>query len=196
MQLPQIRLTSQQTAIQLDTQNPVQSIEQPKAILDIQQPPAELTIERTPARLTIDQTKAREDMDLKSIFRRTEEAAQLGYQDALQGIARRAAEGDELMRIEHGGNPIPSQARRNSEGPEKQFNIGWIPSHGSVKIDFTPGKVDIRVKTNPAINNSRPQKPIHDYQPGKVNISMKQYPSLDIDFVNLTYKGINYEQEI
>ncbi|WP_203363291.1 DUF6470 family protein [Bacillus sp. REN10] len=196
MQLAQIRMTTQQAQIALDIQKPVQSIEQPSAELDLQQPPAELTIETTPSKLTIDQTKAREDMDLKNISKRIEEFAQQGYQDWFEGLARVAAEGDELMMIENGGDPIPEQAQRNSEGPELEFNIGYIPSAGSVKIDYQPAQVQIDVKTNPIINNTRPQKPIHDYQPGKVHVSMKQYPSVNIDFVNLKYKGINYEQEI
>ncbi|KAB7706559.1 hypothetical protein F9802_10190 [Bacillus aerolatus] len=196
MQVPQIRMTSQQAKIELTTEQPVQSIEQPQAELDLQQPKADMQIERTPAQLTIDQTKAREDMDLKHISKRIEEAAQQGYEDWLSGLERRAQEGDQLMMIENGGDPIPEQAKRNSEGPELEFNIGWIPSAGSVKIDFVPGKVNINVKTNPVINNTRAQKPIHNYQPGKVNIAMKQSPSLSIDFENLKYKGINYEQEI
>lgn len=186
MQIPQIRLQSTYGQIQINTEQPIQSIQQPKAQMDLQQPHAELTIERTPSKLTIDQTKAREDVDLKHISKRIEEAAQQGYQDFLEGMARNSQEGDELMMIENGGNPIADQAQRNSEGPELQFNIGWIPSAGSVKINFVPGKVDIQVKRNAVINNTRPQKPIHDYQPGKVNISMKQYPTLKIDFVNLT----------
>ena len=196
MQLAQIRMTSQQAKIELNIQQPVQSIEQPAAILDLQQPAAEITMERTPPQLTIDQTKAREDMDLKSIAKRTEEAAQQGRQDLLEGIARRTQDGAELMMIENGGNAIANISKRNSEGPEHQFGIGWIPSPGSVKIQFVPGKVNIDVKTNEVINNSRTQKPIHEYEPGKVNVSMKQYPSLNTDFVNLKYKGINYEQEI
>ncbi|MFK2826310.1 DUF6470 family protein [Bacillus sp. B190/17] len=196
MQLPQIRMTSQQAQIELNIQQPVQSIEQPLAELDLQQPQADMELERTPAKLTINQTKAREDMDLKHISKRVEEAAQLGYQDWLEGLARVSAEGDELMMIENGGDPIPEQAQRNSEGPELEFNIGWIPSAGGVSIDYVPGKVDIHVQPNPVINNTRPQKPIHNYQPGKVHIALKQYASLSIDFVNLKYRGINYEQEI
>ncbi|KMY55509.1 hypothetical protein AC623_17480 [Bacillus sp. FJAT-27231] len=196
MQVPQIRMTSQQAKIEMTTQQPVQSIEQPSAELDLQQPPAEMTIERTPARLTIDQTKAREDMDLKHISKRIEEAAQQGYQDWLGGLERVSSQGDELMMIENGGEPLIDQAKQNSEGPELEFNIGWIPSAGGVSIQYDPGKVDINVKVNPVINNTRPQKPIYNYQPGKINISMKQYPSLSVDFANLKYRGINYEQEI
>lgn len=196
MQVPQIRMTSQQARIELDIQQPVQSIEQPEAVLDLQQPAAEMTMRTTPSQLTIDQTKAREDVDLKSIAKRKKEAAQQGYQDLLKGIARRTQDGAELMMIENKGNPIASISKRNSERPEKQFNIGWVPSAGSVQINFTPGKVDIDVKVNKVINNSQAQKPTHDYQPGKVHVSMKNYPSLNIDFVNLKYVGINYEQEI
>ena len=196
MQLPQIQMTTQQGKIEMTTQQPVQSIEQPQAELDLQQPPAEITIERTPSQLTIDQTKAREDMDLKNISKRIEEFAEQGFQDWMSGLERVAADGDELMMIENGGDPIPEQAKRNGEGPELEFNIGWIPSAGSVSIQFIPGKVNIDVKTNPIINNTRPLKPVHDYQPGKINITMKQYPSVTVDFKNLKYKGINYEQEI
>ncbi|MDQ0214954.1 hypothetical protein J2S13_001353 [Oikeobacillus pervagus] len=196
MELPQIRLFSQTAKIQLNIEQPKQSIEQPPAELDLQQPPAEITYERTPAQLTIDQTKAREDMDLKHISKRIEEFAQLGYQDWLEGMTRVAQEGTELMKIENGGNPIVDQAKRRSERPYRQLGITWIPSANSVSVHFEPAKIKLNVKTNKVINNTRPQKPIHEYRPGKVNISMKQYPSLSIDFVNLKYKGINYEQEI
>ncbi|WP_100332368.1 DUF6470 family protein [Bacillus xiapuensis] len=196
MELAQIRMTSQRAQIALDIEKPVQSLQQPPAELDLQQPPAELSIETTPSKLTIDQTKAREDMDLKSVRKRIEEFAQRGYQDWIEGLARVSADGDELMRIENGGNPIPEQARRNSEGPPLEFNIGFIPSAGSVKIHYQPASVNIDVQTRGIINNTRANKPIHDYQPGKVHVSMKQYPSVDIDFVNLKYKGIHYEQEI
>jgi hypothetical protein len=196
MQLAQIRLESQYAKIGLKTTPPVQEIQQPKADLSIEQPKAELTIRTTPGKLTIDQTKAREDVDLKSISKRIEEFADKGYQDSLEGIARRAQEGYALMRIEDGGNPIAEISKTNSEGPELRFNIGWIPSHFSVKTNYTPAEVDIDVKVNKPTINSQTNKSIHNYTPGKVNIDLEQKQSLKIDFVNLKYVGINYEQEI
>lgn len=196
MQLPQIRTQSTFAQIQLDTQPAKQSIEQPKAELDIQQPKAELNIQTTPSKLMIDQTKAWEDMDLKHIFRRIEEFAQNGRNDWLEGMARRRQDGDELMRIENKGNPLVQQAQRNSEKPPMQFNIGWIPSHFSVKIDYQPSKVNIDWKVNKVENNTRVNKPIIDYQPGTVTTSLKQRESLNIDFANLKFVGIHYEQLI
>lgn len=196
MQFPQIRLQSTFAQTEINTRPAKQEIEQPKADLSIQQPAADLDIQRTPSKLTIDQSKAREDMDLKNISRRIEEFAQQGYQDWLSGLARVSQDGDELMMIENGGNAIAEQAKRNSEPPMLEFNIGWIPSADSVKIGYDPGRVDINWKVNKPIIDSKINKPIINYTPGKTEVSLKTYPSLKIDFENLKYVGINYEQSI
>jgi hypothetical protein len=196
MQLPQIRLQSTFAQTAITTYKSMLEIEQPKPELSIQQLPTDLDIKKTPSKLTIDQTKAREDVDLKHISRRIEEAAQRGYQDWLSGLVRVSQDGDELMMIESGGHPIAAQAKRNSESPILEFNIGWIPSVGGVKINYDPGKVDIKWQVNKPIIESTTNKPLINYTPGKVEISLKQYPSLKIDFENLKHVGINYDQSI
>jgi hypothetical protein len=196
MNLPQIRIESKFAKIAIETTPPVQEIEQPPAELDLQQPPAEIKIEKTPSKLTIDQTKAWEDMDLKHIFRRIEEFAQQGYEDWLEGMARVSRQGDELMRIEDGGNPIAEQAKENSEDPMYEFNVGWVPSHFSVKTNYEPAKVHIDVKVNKPINNTKINKPIINYTPGKVTTELAQRNSLKVDFVNLKFVGINFEISI
>jgi hypothetical protein len=196
MQLPQIRLQSTFAQTEINTYKSVLEIEQPKSELSIQQPKADLNINRTPSRLTIDQTKAREDVDLKHISRRIAEAAQRGYQDWLSGLARVSQDGDELMMIENGGHTIAAQAKRNSESPMLEFNIGWIPSAGGVKIGYDPGKVDINWKVNKPIIEAAINNPIINYTPGKAEVSLKHYPTLKIDFENLRHVGTNYEQSI
>lgn len=196
MKLPQIQIRSTYAQIQIETQPGEQTIEQPKANQHIEQPEAELYIERRQGKLTIDQTQARADMDLKSVFRRTEEFAQNGKQAWLEGLARRVRQGDQLMKIENKGNPIALIAKENSVKPEKSFNIGWIPSHFSVKTHYEPDHLDINWKVNKPIIDTEEQKPIIDFQPGKVYTSLKEKNSLSIDFINLKFKGINYEQEI
>ena len=52
-------------------------------------------------------------MDLKSSFRRTEEVAQYAQSEVSNGIARRAQDGNELMKIENGGNPMQSFAEQS-----------------------------------------------------------------------------------
>ncbi|RLQ05859.1 DUF6470 family protein [Geobacillus sp. FSL K6-0789] len=196
MQLPQIRLQSTFAKIAIKTTPPVQEIKQPPAELDLKQPPAEMKIETTPAKLTIDQTKAWEEMDLKHIFRRIEEFAQQGYEDWLEGLARVSRQGDELMRIEDGGNPLAEQAKENSEDPIYDFNIGWIPSLFSVKTNFEPAKVHIDVKVQQPIIRAKINKPMIHYTPGKVTMDLGQRNSLKIDFVNLKFVGTNFEISI
>ncbi|MBT2687165.1 hypothetical protein J7I93_03100 [Bacillus sp. ISL-47] len=186
MNVPQIRLESNFIRLGLNIERPMQEISQPPAVLSIQQPKAILEIETAPGKLTIDQTKAREDVDLKSIGRRIEEFAQNGYQDWLKGLERRAAQGTELMRIENGGNPIAYQAKENSEGLPKQFNIGWIPSHNSVKVNYEPAKVNVKAQPQKPKIDVEIRKPIHNYTPGKVTAEILEKNSLSFDFINLT----------
>lgn len=196
MQFPQIRLQSQMARIQITQRSGQLSIEQPKAIQSIEQPKADLKIETTPSKLTIDQTQAWNEMGLKNVFVRTREVAQHGHQDVMKGIARRIREGTELMEIENDGNPIKRHGKQNSEGEPKQFNIGWIPSHGSVKINFQPAKVDINVTPSRALIDTQIQKAIIDYQHGSTEIDILKQNSLSIDFENLKHHGINFEINI
>ncbi|GIN85247.1 hypothetical protein J6TS2_16330 [Heyndrickxia sporothermodurans] len=197
MLLPQIRLESQFAQIEMKTNSAKQTIEQPRAELDLQQPPAEMSINRTPSQFSVDSTEARADVDMKSIRRRIEEFAQNGYQEWLNGIARRAQEGNELMRIENGGNAIANISKQNGKlFSTFDFNIGFVPKLGNVKIDFEPSKLDIEWKVNPPINNTKIRRPIVDYIPGNVDIQLKQYQNLKIDFANLNFSGIRYEMGI
>lgn len=181
MNFPQITMHSTFGQIGINTQNAQLTIEQPPAELNIEQPKAEMVVEKTPSRLTIDQSKARADVDLKSARERIADAAQYGHQAAMEGIARRTQEGQELTKIENGGSAIAAQAERIRMVPQQDFNIGWIPSSGSVQINYDPGRLDINWKINKPIIESRTHKPIINYYPGKVDISMKQYQSLNID---------------
>ncbi|WP_338778613.1 DUF6470 family protein [Metabacillus sp. FJAT-52054] len=188
MQVPQIRIQSTQGRIGLTTISAKMEQQQPKADLSIQQPKAELSIETTKGQLSIDTTEARADVDLKHISRRIQEFAQQGYQDWLDGMARVSAQGDELMRIEYGGNPIPDQAKQNSESPMYDFNIGFIPRAGSVKVNYEPAKVKIDFQPRKPIIDVQKNKPILDYTPGKVHVDMLENPNLTIDFVTIDIK--------
>jgi hypothetical protein len=182
MNIPQIRMESTFAKIGIETSQGNMEIEQPPAEMSIEQPKAEMIIDRRPPRLTIDQTKAFEDVQLKSVFRMTEDAAQEGYQQAMQTISNISQEGDELMMIEYGFSALPAQAQRNSETPKAEINIGWIPSHNSVRINYDPGETNIRWNTRPVNIDVGPNKPIINYNPGKTNIYLQQKNSLNIDF--------------
>lgn len=182
MNIPQIRIQTTPAVTEMNTRQGKLSIEQPPGEVKIEQPKAEMNISRVPGKLTIDQTQAREDVDLKSLKKRMEEAAQQGRQDMLTGIARRIQEGAELMKIENGFKAIQTIAKRKTDGTHKEFGLGFVPKTGSVKISYDPGRVDVQLTPNRPKVNYTVNKPVINFQPGKVQIEMKQYQSVDIDF--------------
>ncbi|MFB1049912.1 DUF6470 family protein [Paraliobacillus sp. JSM ZJ581] len=196
MKLPQIRMESQPALISIQTNHGKQTIEQPKATQQINQPQAELNINTTPSKLTIDQTKAWHDMGLKSAKVINKDAAREGYQKVLQGIARRTEQGEQLMKIEHKSKPIVNQAIENGNRKIKEFNIGWVPSVFSVKTDYQPSEIHVDVQVNPPMIKHTPNKPIIQYQRGSVETGIRQEASLEIDFENLKFHGVNFEMLI
>lgn len=182
MNFPQIRLESTSAQIAIQTENARNHIQQPKADLSIQQPKAEISISTIKSRLTIDQTQARAEIDLKSIAQRIDEFSQNGRQELLSGIARRTQQGNELMKIENNGNPIVRQAKQNSEKPIKEFALKFVPSHGSVKINYEPAKVNIMARENKPIINVQVNKPNIQYERGKVDIYLQKRNELKINF--------------
>jgi len=179
--MPKLNVQTTKGLLGLSTTKPVQHIEQRPATLSIEQPKAVQTFQTTKPQLQIDTTQARADVDLKSSMMRWEEVASYSRQTISEGTARRASEGSEMMRIENGGNAFASIAQRSGR-QMKTLGIKFIPSYGSVKVNFTPGKVDIQSEQQKAIISAQINKPTHDYTPGKVAAEMIQYPSIDISW--------------
>jgi hypothetical protein len=185
MDFPYLRMESKFGQLGLNITKSELSIQQPLAEITIEQPNAELFIETIKGKLSIDQSKAWEDMDLKSISERIEEFAENGFQDNMEGIARAAQQGDQLMKIEDKGNVIAMQAKSNSRSREFEFNIGWIPSLFSVRISYEPSKLNIEWSINEPIVTAKINKPQIDYNSGKVSGEMLQYPELNIEVIGL-----------
>ena len=93
------------------------------------------------------------------------------------------------MKIENRGNPIASQSKQNSQKSMKEFGLGFIPSQGSVKINYVAAKVDIDIKTNKPKIDVNINKPIMEYEPGKVDVSLKQRNVLNVDFEVIDIKA-------
>ncbi|WP_019153842.1 DUF6470 family protein [Robertmurraya massiliosenegalensis] len=183
MRLPQIQIETTKAQLGLNIEKPQQYIQQPQAELHIEQPDAILNINMSPAKLTIDQSRAWRDLNLIGPLASTQQFAQKGKQELLQGIARRSSEGEKLMRIENRGSVIPSLAKGKGMREYKSYSIKFVPSVNAVKINYHPEQTNIRVETKKPIINNYANKPIHSYQPGKVSGYMIQYPSIEVDVV-------------
>lgn len=181
MQFPQLQIQTTRGILGLEITKPTQEIEQPRAQLNQQQPAGTLEMSTTKPQLSIDTTEARADLDLKSVFKRIDEYVQLGKQGALEGTARRAQEGQQMMQIENGGNPVVEIAKQTANPPPAPLGIRFVGDRSKVQMSFQPGAVDIRWTPQQPVNDVRIKAPIHHYTPGKVTGQMEQWPSIQID---------------
>ncbi|GGD10877.1 DUF6470 family protein [Pontibacillus salipaludis] len=197
MKTPQIRIQSTPAKLGLTIQNAKHTYNQPKTEQHIEQPKAGVSIKREPPKLSIDQTKAWQNIGLKSVFVRAEEYANHAKQKGLEHIATMAQEGDELMRIESGGNSIASQAKRMIDGLW-EFNIqpGGLPAYDLVDVSFETGGANIDVQRKEPILKATKRGPEFKYERGQVTPQIEQYSDVKIDFDILKFKGDRFETNI
>nr|WP_315055769.1 DUF6470 family protein [uncultured Lysinibacillus sp.] len=186
MRLPQIQIQTTDIQMDLHIAKPQQHIEQPKATLHIEQPAAILEINTSRGILKIDSSQARRDIGMIGPLESSANYAEKGKQEVLKGIARRAREGNQLMDNagKDQGRAIIQNIAKQNHGPHRTpFNIKFVPSIGSVKIDYTPGSTDVNIERREPIIDAKVNKPIYEYTPGKVTGTMIQRPDVDIDVI-------------
>lgn len=184
MRFPQIQIRTYDIIMDWQIHDPVQIIRQPRATQHIEQPAAILDIHTTRGQLLIDSSQARRDIGLIGPLESIENYAKKGKKAALDGIARRAREGRQMM--ENAGKGLGRKIIQNiakqNHGPKPvKLNIKFVPSVGSVKIDYIPGKTEINITPQKPKIDVQVNKPIHEYTPGKVTGEVLQYPRVEID---------------
>lgn len=185
MKLPQIQIRT--TDIQMDwqKQDPIQYIKQPSAELSISQPAAILEMSTTPGKLTIDSSDARRDLGFFPTGEMIERYAQEGKNEAAKGLVRRMQEGRQMRESAGKGQEgaVIQQIAKQNHGPKRAgpYNIEFVPSVGSVKTNYRPGKLDINITRRYPQINVQVNKVIHAYTPGKITGTMIQRPRVDID---------------
>jgi len=185
MQLPQIRLQSTFAQIGMRRTDPVQEIQQVPAELSIKQTPTKMTIERTPGRLEVDQEQAWNELNLKGTPQLIADNAEYSRQQAMEGIAETVAEGNQMAAIENKTNAFDAIITNKVLAPPDDFNIGFIPSYGSVKLHYQPTELQINWQKGGVEFQSTPAQTTHQYTPGKTEIYLRQKQQLSIDFVGL-----------
>jgi len=163
--------------LDMQTQNPR---------LELHQKHAKVNIKTEPVKIEINQYKAFANAGLKNFQDLTKEAAQLGYQQAMEFIGKTAADGRMLAAIENGGNPLIDIAVRDAF-PQKEFRNMHVPKAGP-EFSVSGGTVSIEPEPNgEGIHNGvegkyTPGDVIYSFTPTQVNIYMKQYNSISFEY--------------
>jgi len=178
-----ISITTVKGQIGINTTNAYLDIRQPKGEQSIRQIKPQMTVDRELPKVIIDQSQCFAEAGRKPISQVVSEYAQLGRQQALEGIARIVEDGNRMAMIQNKmPAAIPEIALKNSTPKQNEFNFGLIPT-SRPKIDVT-GYLNINWQLGGVEYSYTPRKPIADYNPGKVDIYMKQYPKTEIRFID------------
>jgi len=180
MAIGQIQIQQQPALIGINIKQAEQSIEQPQATIDMRQIPAKLSIDQPAGILEINQDKAWDALGLANNLEISSRIYSQATEIALQGVARRMQEGNQLGDIAHvKSNPIPEMVKDwRDSGP--LLPVVGMASIDNVDISYTPGKLDISVEQGGVDVHVTPNRPIHEYTPGKAEIYMQQYASVQI----------------
>lgn len=157
------------------------SIEQSPGQLEIKSIQATLSLEGEPIRVEIDQYPCRADVGMKNNFDLLKEAAERGRGNALEGIGRRAAEGDQMAAIQNKVDAIVSQAASVTLQPPTEFNFTMLPQSRPI-INFV-GEQTVAVQRGGVQLSSIPATLTIDYQPSVMEIYLQQQASLKMEFV-------------
>lgn len=185
MRLPQIRIDQQFARIGMSMEDAKVQMSQPEADLSIKQPPADVNIEIRPGKLSIDQSQAFHDLGQYPVKEAVRLEAEEGKKLVAEGMRRRRREGDQLMKIENGGDPIKQQAKTRMPREYRPFNIGVIPSYNSVKINYEPADVNVDIQANKPVIRSQANPVQRQVTPANFDVYLDQQNYIDISFVNV-----------
>ena len=186
MNFPKLQITKTDIKLDMQIHDPIQQISQPRAKQTIEQPTGKLDINISKGVLQIDQSQAWRDMGLLTPKDSVQKYVADGRQAVLKSISKTVQEGRQMMLNSGNGQEgsIIASISKQNHGPHRvPMNIKFIPSVGSVKIDYTPAKVDVNYTPQQPNINVQLNQPTHDYQQGKVTHNTIQKPSIKIDFI-------------
>ena len=172
----------------MKSHRPQIQVSQRSADLQITQEHAGLIeISKTASQLFIDQSEAFADANLKGPLRRSNEFVQQAQQKAMEYLAKAAQEGEQMMKIEHGGNAIARIAKNHSGMiNEVQLEMSWIPSSpDKVKMSYQPSELQISVKKSEANINVTRNEPTVSVPKWQTDVYMRQKNSMQMQVVGL-----------
>lgn len=184
-----IEVTTQKANIGWDTQKASLSQSGNGAqTLDIEINKPLLEMQTTLPKIQIDQSQSFAEAGLKNLQAFMAESVSYGQQMVSQGISRIVDQGNSMIEIHTGYDPIPDQAIYNAyEMFDKEFNYGAIPTTRP-SISLAEGRVETNLVKGNIVNNSRPQKVEMTYTPWQINIYVKQYASIEFRYQPSNYK--------
>ena len=186
MQVPQLQISQTHGQIGMNHHRPQIQIQQHDPAFTIKQEHATIQINQQSGQLSIDQREAFASANSKHIYRLIEEWGAKAMNHARQMTAKYAQEGDQMMRIENGGDVIPRIAERNSDLlPTKEFNVVQMPRPFSVKVNYQPGQLSVNATGGMADVQVQKRDPTIQHQPWQTDAYIRQKNNIQFQAVGV-----------
>lgn len=188
-QLMRININEQRAQIGLNITRSNLNINSPRAQVQIQQRTTQLQVNTELPTFSQNSERLRDEIGLSTSLRFARNFAAEGRRTAMQGIGRRARDGDTMARHQvRGSDPIPAIARSASMarlGPV-DFNIGLMP-RSIPELHWQDGRIDINfTRHSIQINSGRANLARISLSPGHaVSAYLQRRPHIDITAVPL-----------
>ncbi|GAB6138164.1 DUF6470 family protein [Halanaerobaculum tunisiense] len=180
-----LKINQQFAKLGLQIKDPQAKVNQKSGQFKLEQIPGKLKINSKPVQVEIDLSKARADLNYKDHKLYSKEIAQEGNRTALQGIARRAREGDQLAAIEKEGKPIVQQAKKSLQEKKQKIGLKW---KRGAEVNVKSGNQNIKFKPQDSDGvklESTPDQVKVDLDWGRVKAYQQQKPKLEIRAVDV-----------
>jgi hypothetical protein len=186
MRIPQVRIQTTKAQLGMESQKGfLEHVNPPQQQLDIKTNLVKVEIRSRAPQIRIDQTQAFAESGLKQPLALSQDNSAYSNQKMMESIGKIVDQGNQLMAIENGGNPIPEHAVYNAYDQfVREWNMVTMP-RSRPRIDLIEGTVDIQVRGGDVVNNTRPSKVSFNYQPGKLDIYLKQKDSISMSVVDV-----------
>ena len=185
VQLMRININEQRAQIGLNITRSNLVLNQPSPEIQISDQPTQLQINAEQPTFTVNTDAIRREIGLSTSRQFAQDFAHAGRQAAMQGIARRASEGDTMARLQVQGTdafPIISRNAQMARLGPVDFNVGLMPTSSPVMtwhvnqidINFTRHSLQVDAPaTNLAQVSLSPQHAVNAYfeVPPQMNIS-------------------------
>ncbi len=181
MNLPHLEMRQTSAKIGIQTTRATLEQHQAPATLSIEQPQGKLSIETVAARLEIDSTQALIESGRIPALESVQRYADYGRQMGQQATSQASAEGDQMMRIEQGGNAVARVAKSRDTPPAEVTTLGFVPrSLERVKINYTPAEVQLNYTAERPRIEVQVNRPELTVTEGTVDIYLREQNQLDM----------------
>lgn len=184
-----LRISQQAGLIGLNIEKPGVRLNITAPRLNVNAQVSEMRISSPRAEMKIDLSQSWADLGARKPDDYAREYASKSQQQGMEGIARRAAEGNSQAAIEKGGNVIRVITSRFKAEAECPYTIAYIPEHPPV-VTISPGEMQIEtsaggVSTSPQLGRIENNAPW-----AKVAVYLQQKPAIEVEWVGSYFDGV------